>query len=169
MREHLDAIHEFMSIGQRTLRPRELNIRQIVEDLIKQHAQPLGDRSVRFEVGDLPPACGDLFLVKNLWSHLLWNAVKFTGNTETASVKVGAETSDGETVYFIRDNGVGFDMAEADRLFGMFKRLHSLSDFPGHGAGLACAKRIVNRHGGRIWGEGEVGKGATFRFTLPAS
>jgi light-regulated signal transduction histidine kinase (bacteriophytochrome) len=97
---------------------------------------------------------------------LISNAVKFTARAERAQITVGAEERDGETVYFVRDNGAGFDMANADKLFGAFQRLHSANEYPGTGIGLATVQRIISRHGGRIWAEAAVGQGATFYFTL---
>jgi light-regulated signal transduction histidine kinase (bacteriophytochrome) len=98
----------------------------------------------------------------------LENAWKFTGKTENARIEFGTELTDGKSVMFIRDNGVGFDMAYVDKLFGAFQRLHSTAEFPGTGIGLATVQRIIHRHGGQIWAAGEIGRGAVFFFTLPA-
>ena len=117
-------------------------------------------------IGLLPPAQVDPALAHQLWSHLLSNALKFSGRQSTPAVKVDAEGSGPEAVYRIRDNGVGFDMQYSQRLFGLFQRLHKASDFPGNGVGLALARRIVERHGGRIWAESTPGSGAAFFFTL---
>jgi light-regulated signal transduction histidine kinase (bacteriophytochrome) len=111
-------------------------------------------------------ASGDKRLLRILLSNLINNAWKFTGLEEAPKVEIGKEIVDGESRLFVRDNGVGFDMIYAHRLFGAFQRLHSQSDFPGAGIGLATARRIVNRHGGRIWAEGAVGEGATFYFVI---
>jgi len=98
--------------------------------------------------------------------NLINNAWKFTGGKRSPKITIGREVVDGETRIFVKDNGAGFDMIEAHRLFGAFQRLHSQSDYPGAGIGLATARRIVNRHGGRIWAEGALGEGATFYFIL---
>lgn len=113
-------------------------------------------------------ARGDPALLKQLMDHLAGNAWKFTARKDRAVIAVGSQAGPGgETVYFVRDNGAGFDMAHADKLFGIFQRMHVTSDFPGVGAGLAMAQRIVARHGGRIWAEAAVDQGATIYFTLP--
>src|SRR6266508_6863004 len=111
-------------------------------------------------------ANGDRRLAWILVGNLIDNAWKFTAHQPSPRIVVGSETVEGETRIFVKDNGVGFDMIDSHRLFGAFQRLHSQSDFPGAGIGLATARRIVNRHGGRIWAEGAVGDGATFYFVL---
>jgi len=110
---------------------------------------------------------GDPYLMQTALAGLLDNAWKFTGSQAQPKIELGAVIKDGETRYFIRDNGVGFDMAYVNKLFGTFQRLHTTDEFPGTGIGLATVQRVINRHGGRVWAEGEVGKGATFYFTLP--
>lgn len=136
--------------------------RQIAEELAE--AEPT--RTVEFAIaGDLA-AQGDRRLVTIALRNLLGNAFKFTRDRADARVEVGAEDRDGETVYFVRDNGAGFDMNYAGHLFGAFKRLHDARDFPGSGVGLATVQRVIHRHGGRVWADGEVGVGASFFFTL---
>ncbi len=123
---------------------------------------------VEVSVGDVPEALADAVMVRQVWANLLSNAVKFSQGRPGARVTVEGESGEDQNVYRVRDNGVGFDMAYAGKLFGVFQRLHG-PEFPGTGIGLAIVKRIVNRLGGKVWGEGEVGKGACFSFTLPAT
>jgi light-regulated signal transduction histidine kinase (bacteriophytochrome) len=110
---------------------------------------------------------GDPYLLKIAMENLVGNAFKFTGKEAHPRIEFGAVNKDGEICYFIRDNGAGFDMAYVGKLFGAFQRLHATEEFAGTGIGLATVKRIIARHGGQVWAEGEIGKGATFYFTLP--
>ncbi len=114
-----------------------------------------------------PPARGDRGLLRQVLSNLLQNAAKFTRDQPSTRIEVGAQLDSGQTVYYVKDNGAGFDARYADKLFGVFQRLHSTEQFDGTGVGLAIVKRVVQRHGGRVWAEGAVNQGATFYFTLP--
>jgi light-regulated signal transduction histidine kinase (bacteriophytochrome) len=125
------------------------------------------ERLMTLKIDRLPPSQGDRALIKQVITNLLSNAVKFTGRRDPAIIEVCGQAKENETVYAIKDNGVGFDMQFADRLFTVFQRLHSKDDFEGTGVGLAIVQRIILRHGGRVWAEGEVDKGATFSFSLP--
>jgi light-regulated signal transduction histidine kinase (bacteriophytochrome) len=113
-----------------------------------------------------PQAYGDAAMIQRVWINLLDNAIKFTEPKRGAQIRIGAISAEGETVYFVADNGAGFDMCYVDKIFGVFQRLHG-AEFPGAGIGLAIVKSIVTRHGGRVWAEGMVNDGATFNFTLP--
>jgi light-regulated signal transduction histidine kinase (bacteriophytochrome) len=117
-------------------------------------------------LGALPACEGDAALLRQVWINLLSNAFKYTGKTGKPRVEVGCHPSEGRLVYFVRDNGAGFDMKYAGKLFGVFQRLHGVNEYPGTGVGLALVKRVVERHGGAVWAEGEEGRGATFYFTL---
>jgi PAS domain S-box-containing protein len=121
----------------------------------------------KFHVQPMPHAWADFNLLKLVFSNLLSNAIKYSGNTMNPSIESGSETANGELVYYIRDNGIGFDMKYYPKLFGVFQRLHTSEEFPGTGIGLVLVKRIINRHGGHIWAQATPGKGATFYFTLP--
>jgi light-regulated signal transduction histidine kinase (bacteriophytochrome) len=128
----------------------------------------LPERVVDFEIAPALTAVADPNLMRIAMEHLLKNAWKFTGKHPAARIEFGAERCEGETVFFVRDDGAGFDMAYADNLFTPFQRLHRADEFEGAGVGLATVRRIIQRHGGRVWAEGAVERGATFRFTLPA-
>jgi light-regulated signal transduction histidine kinase (bacteriophytochrome) len=126
------------------------------------------ERDVTFRIAADLTTRGDLQLLKIMLENLINNAWKFTSKQTDAYIEVGAQDDSGERIFFVRDNGAGFDMAFVNKLFGAFQRLHSMNEFPGTGIGLATVQRIINRHGGSIWAEGAVDEGATFFFTLPA-
>ena len=149
---------------QRSAVPAEALVRGAFSEVV----QGLPDRE-RFtlEVADLPAAWGDPVLLRQVWTNLLSNAVKFSAPSASPRIEVSGSREEGEAVYSVRDNGVGFDMAYAPKLFGVFQRLHGVQEFEGTGVGLALVQRIVVRHGGRVWAEAAVGRGATFSFALP--
>jgi two-component system sensor kinase len=124
-------------------------------------------RNVELRLGPLPKCRGDISMMRQVFANLLSNAVKYTRGRDPALIELEGRETGAEIVYTVRDNGAGFEMEYAGKLFGVFQRLHSSKEFEGTGVGLALVQRIVQRHGGRIWGEGKVGEGATFTFTLP--
>jgi light-regulated signal transduction histidine kinase (bacteriophytochrome) len=126
----------------------------------------LEGRQVEIIVEEMPACLADPTLLKQVYSNLLSNAFKFTQHQGEAKVIVGSQEEQGEKVYFVRDNGVGFDMGYEEEVFGVFQRLHNDGEYKGTGAGLAIVQRIIQRHGGRIWVQSAVGKGATFYFTF---
>ena len=148
------------------LRRENLDITGIATEVVDELRATSPERRVKVEIAPGMTATGDQRLVRILLANLINNAWKFTSLTGSPKIEVGQETVDGMTRILVRDNGVGFDMISIHRLFGAFQRLHSQSEFPGAGIGLAIARRIVNRHGGRVWAEGAVGEGATFYFVL---
>ena len=127
------------------------------------------DRDVQWQIDDLNEVNADPALLRQVFVNLLSNALKYSAKRDRAFVEVATRTgNDGAIVVFVRDNGVGFDMTYKERLFGVFQRLHRADEFPGTGIGLANVKRIIHRHGGRVWAESELNQGATFYFSLPA-
>jgi light-regulated signal transduction histidine kinase (bacteriophytochrome) len=141
-------------------------MRKLAQEVLGELQHEEEGRDIEIDVQDLAPCQGDRALLKEVLLNLLENALKFTRPRKTAQIRVGCTETEGQTVYFVQDNGVGFAMAASEALFVAFHRVHKSSDFEGTGIGLALARRIIDRHGGRIWAEGEVNKGANFRFTL---
>jgi len=134
----------------------------------EQKAADARQREISFRAAQLPPAYGDKRLITQVFQNLLSNAIKFTRNEKSAVIEVGCQPGAGENIYFVRDNGVGFDMDHAQKLFGTFQRLHPANEFEGSGIGLATVQRIIDRHGGKVWAEAKPNDGATFYFSLPA-
>jgi light-regulated signal transduction histidine kinase (bacteriophytochrome) len=125
------------------------------------------DGAARVEMSPLPAASADPALIKQVWGNLLGNAFKYSGKRRDPCVEIGGREGPAENIYWVRDNGVGFDMRYAEKLFGVFQRLHRADEFPGTGVGLAIVQRVVARHGGRVWAESKPGEGACFHFSLP--
>lgn len=163
MGELIDALLALARVTRAEFRRAPVNLSQLADAVVKQLRASEPSRTVEFVNAEGVMADGDAALLRALLENLLGNAWKFTGKKEPAQIVFGVE---GRSVYYVRDNGAGFDMAYAEKLFAPFQRLHAQRDFSGTGIGLATVQRIVRRHGGRIWAEGAVGRGATFRFTL---
>lgn len=167
MGQYIEDILEFSNIGRRALEPVWLDMDILAKDAIKGIETLIAGRSVGLIVKEMPWAYGDSGLICRVFANLLSNAVKFTGNKTEAVIEIGSIKEGLENIYYIKDNGVGFDMQYSQKLFGVFQRLHGDEEFEGTGIGLAIVKRIIEKHGGRAWAEGKPGEGATFYFTLP--
>lgn len=166
----IDDLLAFSRAGRAALDPRPVELGPLVREVIEIVQPPTADRAVEWSVGDLPAVRADPVLLRTVIQNLLDNAVKFTRGRAPARIEIGAEPANGSgTLIWVRDNGAGFDPRYARKLFGIFQRLHRQDEFEGTGVGLANVQRIVHRHGGRIWAEGEPDRGATFYFTLPAA
>ena len=146
-----------------------VDLSRLAQEIASQLQKSEPKRQARFVIAPGLTVEGDRGLLRIVLENLLANAWKFTSRQPDARVELGSRRRDTQEVYFVRDNGVGFDMRYADKLFGAFQRLHDVSEFPGTGVGLATVQRIVHRHGGRVWAEGAVGQGATFYFILEAT
>lgn len=166
MKELIDHLLDLCRVGRSELVRQHVDLSAMAREIAAELQGGEPGRSVTFRIADGVAASGDAGLLRVVLENLLGNAWKYTRGTEGALVEFGAGVSGGERVFFVRDNGAGFDMKYADRLFGVFQRLHSVEEFEGTGIGLATVQRIILRHGGRIWAEGAVGSGAAFFFTL---
>ncbi len=164
----IDDLLVFSRLSRTELRKAPVNLADAVRDVRQSLEVDLNGRRVMWDIGALPRVMGDSSMIHQVIENLLNNAVKYTQKQLEAHIEVGSKTDrNGDTVVFVRDNGAGFDMRYADKLFGVFQRLHSSSEFEGTGVGLANVHRIIQRHGGRIWAEAKVNEGATFYFVLP--
>ncbi|HEX6997141.1 MAG TPA: ATP-binding protein [Gammaproteobacteria bacterium] len=164
----IDDLLAFSRLGRKSLQPVDLDMAALVDNVFARlRTEADGGDRVELRVGRLPQAHGDRALLEQVWVNLLSNAIKFSSRKDEPVVEVGAISEELEHVYYVRDNGAGFDPRYKAKLFGVFQRLHDGSEFPGTGVGLALVQRIVLRHGGRVWADGKPGEGATFYFTLP--
>ena len=162
----VDDLLNLGRIGRKELVRQTVKLDDIVRQAIDELPAGTEERGINWKITSLPEVDCDPGLLKLVFSNLLSNAVKFTRKVQTPSIEIGTKPSHGVTAFFVRDNGVGFNSKYADKLFGVFQRLHSQEDFEGTGVGLATVQRIISRHGGAIWANSEPGKGATFFFTL---
>ena len=163
----VDALLRFSQVGRAKLKLQAINMRQLAEELRRDFSTEIADRRVEWQIGDLPVVTGDLTMLRVVFQNLLQNAIKYTRSRPTASISLSAKRDRNETIFSVSDNGVGFDQAYADKLFGVFQRLHKMEEYEGTGIGLANVRRIVAKHGGRTWAEGKLDEGACFYFTLP--
>jgi light-regulated signal transduction histidine kinase (bacteriophytochrome) len=162
----IDDLLAFSRLNRQILTRSLVNPAALVRETFDSLESERSGRQVELIVGNLPPCKADYNLLRQVFVNLLSNAIKFTRSRAAARIEVGSRSEQGQTVYFVRDNGVGFDMRYIDKLFNVFQRLHRVEDYEGTGVGLAIVQRIVTRHGGRIWAESVLDQGATFFFTL---
>ena len=156
----------FSRLSRRALEREEVYPSDVAQMVVDEIAHEINERDMHIHIDSMPTCWADITLLRVVYANLISNAVKFTQEVEQAEILVGARQDGDKTVYFVKDNGIGFDMRYADKIFEVFQRLHGVEEFSGSGVGLAIVQRIVRRHGGRIWTESEVGDGATFYFTL---
>jgi signal transduction histidine kinase len=163
----IDNLLAFSRLGRQSLAKGELNMNKLVREVIDEALLLEGGKAAKIEVGQLPPAKADRALLRQVWVNLISNALKYSGKSPNRSIEVSGRKDGIENVYSVTDNGVGFSMEYVEKLFGVFQRLHRADEFSGTGVGLAIVQRLITRHGGRVWAEGAVNKGARFSFTLP--
>lgn len=167
MGQLIDDLLAFSRLSRQQLNMQRIDMTKLVHQVIQELHADAEHRQIEWQVDDLPPCRADPSLVKQVLANLLANALKFTRKRDVACIHMGSERQENDLVYFIKDNGAGFDMRFANKLFGVFQRLHLAEEYEGTGVGLAIVQRVVARHGGRVWAEGEVERGASFYFTLP--
>jgi signal transduction histidine kinase len=159
-------IDDLLNLSRIELRPQEVDLSALAKGILAEFQQREPERAVECVIPDGVVGQDDPRLLHMVLENLLGNAWKFSGKKPEGRIELGTAPQDGQTVYFISDNGTGFDMTYANKLFGVFERLHTAGEFPGTGVGLSIVQRIIHRHGGQIWAESAPGKGATFSFTL---
>ena len=167
MGELISDLLTFSRLGRRDIKKSVIDMQKLAKDVFEQVKDTAPERKLKVKINALPFAYGDESLIREVLINLLSNAVKFSKNEKSSLIEVSGRLEEDENIYYVKDNGVGFDMKYSDKLFGVFQRLHSQEEFKGTGVGLALVQRIIHRHGGRVWAEGKVDKGATFYFTLP--
>jgi light-regulated signal transduction histidine kinase (bacteriophytochrome) len=167
MGQLIDDLLALSRLGGQVLSVSQLNVETLTRDVWEELKIINPDRPIDMKIDSVPSGMADRSLIKQVLVNLLSNAIKFSRTRQVPVIEVSGYVAENENVYYVRDNGVGFDMQYYDKLFRIFQRLHSADDFEGTGIGLAIVQRIIRRHGGRVWAESEPGKGATFYFTLP--
>jgi PAS domain S-box-containing protein len=163
----IDDLLTFSRLGRKEIHISDINMNEMAKEVFQELNSPLVNRKINFIVKTMPPSRGDAPIIRQIWFNLLSNALKYSKKKEVSVIEIGGRVDGNENLYYVKDNGVGFDMRYVNKLFGMFQRLHDVEEFEGTGVGLAIIQRIVHRHGGRTWAEGKVDEGATFYFTLP--
>jgi light-regulated signal transduction histidine kinase (bacteriophytochrome) len=163
----VEGLLAYSRMGRHEMTLSGVDVQELVRNTLTDLKQNIGERKIDFVIGPLPRLEADLFLVREIWKHLLGNAIKFTAKNPSPRIEVSSCEEKNQYVFSIHDNGVGFDMKYSEKLFQLFQRLHGESDFEGLGVGLSIAQRLVLRQGGKIWATSEPNCGATFNFTLP--
>jgi len=163
----IDDLLQFSRTGRKELQQIEMDTNSLIKEVLQALQNEAKDRNIEWNISELPHVYGDYAMLRQVWINLLSNAIKYTRARPTATIEIGYHDQNNENVFFVHDNGAGFDMKYAHKLFGVFQRLHSSDEYEGTGIGLANVRRIVSKHGGRTWAEGELDKGATFYFSLP--
>jgi len=168
MGQLIDDLLNLSRLGKRDLTIQNVNMDELAEVVLKEQLAAAADQKVELKKGRLLPVAADSGIMRQVWTNYISNALKYSGNKEKSLIEIGSYKEGKNNVYFVKDNGVGFDMKYADKLFGIFQRLHRMDEFEGTGVGLAIVQRVVSRHGGKVWAEARPDEGATFYFSLPA-
>ena len=167
MGQLIDDLLAFSRLSRTSMQIAPTDMRPLVQQIFDEIKKQYEDKQVNFILGDILPSMVDISLMRQVWVNLFSNAFKFSSKKGIIEIEIGSYKEQSEIIYFIKDKGAGFDMKYVDKLFRVFQRLHNLNEFQGTGVGLAIVQRIIHRHGGRVWAEGEINKGAAFYFSLP--
>jgi len=167
MNQLIGDLLSFSRVSTREILKYDFNMEELAQKLVDELTPTIGERDIKFEIKQMPSAYGDLFMMNQVLLNLLSNAIKFTQTRDAAVIEVNGHTENDESIYYVRDNGIGFDMQLSDKLFGLFQRIHSSNEVEGTGIGLVIVKNIIEKHGGRVWAVGRPDEGAAFYFTLP--
>jgi light-regulated signal transduction histidine kinase (bacteriophytochrome) len=163
----IDDLLAFSRMGRKDIEKTAVSTAAMVAEVIQEIAPEEKNGHIQWAIGQIPDLMGDINAIRQVWVNLISNAVKYSAKTEAPFIEIGFLSREGETVFFVKDNGVGFDEKYKHKLFKVFQRLHSADDFEGTGVGLAIVEKVVAKHGGRVWAEAKVGQGACFYFSLP--
>jgi light-regulated signal transduction histidine kinase (bacteriophytochrome) len=164
----IDDLLHYSSLGRKEVQRSKIHMTSMVKSIVAELCTQEPDRKIEVNVNKLHPVFADVDMMRQVWINLIENAIKYTGKNPAAHIEISSlEGESGEVRYLVKDNGVGFDMKYAPKLFGVFQRLHKMQDFSGTGVGLAIVKRIITLHDGRVWAEGSLQKGAIFYFSIP--
>lgn len=166
MGQLIDDLLDFSRLGRKQVSFTSINMKDVVENIVREQTSEIRDRKLAIKILEVEPAKGDLAMIRQVWINLISNALKYSSKKELAQIEIGSYRQDGRKIYYISDNGAGFDMKYSEKLFGVFQRLHKMNEFEGTGVGLALVKTIVKRHGGEVWAEGKINEGARFYFSL---
>jgi two-component system sensor histidine kinase/response regulator len=167
MSQLIDDLLALSRLTRTEMHSATIDMQDLVNSIYEELTSPAEKERIELKIGPLTPISGDQKLIRQVWSNLISNAIKFSSKRKKALIEIGSIEKETETVYYVRDNGAGFEMRYANQLFKVFRRLHNENEFEGTGVGLAIIQRIIQRHGGRVWAKGKVDKGATFFFSLP--
>jgi PAS domain S-box-containing protein len=166
MGQLIDDLLDFSRLGRKQVTISTINMKETVENILREQTTEIKDRKLAVKILELEPAKGDIAMIRQVWINLISNALKYTSKKEFTQIEIGSFRKENMKVYYISDNGAGFDMKYGDKLFGVFQRLHKMNEFEGTGVGLALVKTIIKRHDGDVWAEGKVNEGAKFYFSL---
>ena len=167
MLQLIDDLLIFSRSEHQQMKPSDIDMGELVKAVFEELKSSIPEQTLRLDIKTLPPAHGDQSMIRQVFVNLLSNAIKFTRPKGAGVIEIGCIAKENQNIYCVKDNGVGFDMRYAGELFGAFRRPHTVDEFEGTGVGLAIVQRIIHRHGGQVWAEGEIDKGATFYFTIP--